>query len=153
MTQYDNLGRKVYEYLPYSSAYNGYHSYTYDLANRVTADTLYDASSSPYRTISIAYSGQTVGVTDPNGNTIYKVTDVAGKLRKVIDPSPGGTTSYTYDPFGNLITLVDATGNTSAYTYNIRGLRQYRTTPILARGISRPIHLTSFAHKSMQMGR
>jgi YD repeat-containing protein len=65
----------------------------------------------------MAYKGQTATVTDPNTNTITKVTDVAGKLRCVIDPSvngssgncagvaePGGTTNYTYDSFDNLVT-------------------------------------------------
>ena len=122
-TQYDSLGRKVYEYLPQSSATTGYHHYSYDLADRSTADALYDSTSSLYRTIAVAYLGQTTAITDPRQNTIYKVTDVAGKLRRVTDPSPGGATNYTYDPFGNLTTIVDATGATSTVSYNIRGAK------------------------------
>ncbi|MGH7747992.1 MAG: hypothetical protein ACREQ5_25010, partial [Candidatus Dormibacteria bacterium] len=66
-------------------------------------------------------------VTDPNGNTITKVSDVAGKIRRVTDPSTNGTvagpTNYTFDPFGNLITIVDADNTQSTYLYNIRGFK------------------------------
>src|SRR5205807_6877316 len=30
---------------------------------------------------------------------------------------------YTFDPFGNLITILDADNYTSSYTYNIRGFK------------------------------
>jgi RHS repeat-associated protein len=124
---YDNLGRKTETTLPYSSAGNGYHLYTYDVVNRLTLDALYTSGGGLYRTVSMGYSGQTVTVTDPNGNTITKVTDVAGKIRWVTDPSTNGTvagtTKYTFDPFGNLITILDADSVTSSYSYNIRGFK------------------------------
>ncbi len=124
---YDNLGRKTEVVLPYSSANNGYHLITYDLANRPIADNLYTSSGTLYRTIAMAYFGQTATVTDPNGNTTTKVTDVAGNLRSVTDPavSPNlaGTTSYTYDSIGKLVKIVDPIGATSTYTYNIRGFK------------------------------
>ena len=66
-------------------------------------------------------------MTDPNANTITKVTDVAGKIRRVTDPSTNGTTAgttnYTFDPFGNLTTIVDADNYSSSYTYNVRGFK------------------------------
>jgi RHS repeat-associated protein len=124
---YDSLGRKNLVVLPYSSAASGYHRYTYDVANRLTQDAHYDNTFALYRTIGLGYAGQTATVTDPNGNTITKVTDVAGKVRRVTDPSTSGTvagtTSYTFDPFGNLITIVDADNITSSYSYNIRGFK------------------------------
>jgi RHS repeat-associated protein len=124
---YDNLGRKTEAMLPYSSSSNGYHLYTYDVANRLTQDALYNSSGTLYRTISIGYLGQTTTVTDPNSNTITKVTDVAGKIRQVTDPNTNGTvagtTNYTFDPFGNLITIVDADNVSSSYSYNIRGFK------------------------------
>lgn len=124
---YDSLGRKNLVVLPYSSAASGYHRYSYDVANRLTQDALYDNTFALYRTVGLGYAGQTVTVTDPNGNTITKVTDVAGKIRRVTDPSTNGTvagtTNYTFDPFGNLITIVDADNYTSSYSYNIRGFK------------------------------
>ena len=75
----------------------------------------------------MVYAGQTVKVTDPNQNTIIKVSDVAGKIRQVTDPSTNGTvagtTNYAFDPFGNLITIVDADNIPSSYAYNIRGFK------------------------------
>jgi RHS repeat-associated protein len=129
VTTYDPLGRKHEVDLPYSSSTNGFHIYTYDAGNRPLTDTLYTSSGSQYRQIQMAYQGQTAIVTDPNGHAITKVTDVAGKLRWVTDPPEGvhgaaaGTTKYTYDSFDNLVTIVDAIGATSSYTYNIRGFK------------------------------
>jgi RHS repeat-associated protein len=124
---YDGLGRKAYCYLPFSTSGNGYHNYTFDVANRMTQDALYNSSGALYRTISMGYAGQTATVTDPNSNTITKVSDVAGKIRQVTDPSTNGTvagtTSYTFDPFGNLIKIVDADNFPSTYSYNIRGFK------------------------------
>src|SRR5207248_9476695 len=123
----DSLGNKLSYTLPYSSSRNGYHNYSYDVANRLYRDQLYDSSGTLYRTISISYLGQTVVVTDPNLHTITKVTDVAGKIRQVTDDSSNntvaGTTKYTFDPFGNLSAILDADNFPSSYTYNIRGFK------------------------------
>ena len=129
VSSYDALGRKTEEQLPYSSSSNGYHVYQYDLLNRPTADILYTASGSQYRQISMGYAGQTSTVTDPKGNVTTKVVDVSQKLRQVTDPAEGvhggvaGTTKYSYDALGNLVTIVDAIGATSTYGYNIRGFK------------------------------
>ena len=37
--------------------------------------------------------------------------DGLGQLRRVIDPSPGGTTSDAYRPCGDLASITDAAGN------------------------------------------
>jgi RHS repeat-associated protein len=123
---YDQLGNKTQANLPYSSSSNGYHLYGYDVANRLTEDDLYTSGGTFYRSVRMKYQGQTVVVTDPNNHTITKVTDVAGKIRRVTDDGTNavaGTTSYTFDPFGNLITILDADNITSSYTYNIRGFK------------------------------
>ncbi len=49
--------------------------------------------------------------------------DVAGNLRRVIDPSPGGTTRYDYDSFGHLNRIQDAIGAVSTGAYDVRGFR------------------------------
>jgi RHS repeat-associated protein len=129
ITSYDSLGRKSRLDLPYSSSSNGYHIYSYDVVSRPTADTLYTPSGIQYRQIALGYFGQTATVRDPKGNTTTKVTDVAGKLRQVTDPAEGvygasaGVTKYTYDSFDNIVTIVDAIGAKSTYTYNIRGFK------------------------------
>ena len=126
-TVYDALGRKTKEYLPYSASSNGYHGYSYDLANRPTSDTTYTPAGAVYRTLSMGYLGDTVTVTDPRSNTVTKVGDLTGKTRQVTDPAPGGTTAYTFDSFGNLVMVVDAIGATSTYAYNIRGVKTTST--------------------------
>ena len=97
------------------------------IGNRLTEDDLYNSSGTLYRSIKMGYAGQTTTVTDPNSNTITKVTDVAGKTRRVTDPSTNGTiagtTNYTFDAFGNLVTIVDADNYSSNYTYNARGFK------------------------------
>jgi RHS repeat-associated protein len=129
VTRYDSLGRKVEFDLPYSSASNGYHLYSYDLLNRMTFDTLYTTSGNQYRQISMGYFGQIATVTDPKGNVVTKITDVAGKMRRITDPPdgvsglPAGVTNYTYDSFDNLVGVVDPIGASSTFIYNIRGFK------------------------------
>lgn len=127
--KYDSLGRKQDVYQPYSSASNGYHRFSYDVLNRPTTDTWYSPSGSIDRTTSIAYAGLKATYTDAKGNATQKWTDVTGKLRRIIDPSPGGTTNYTYDSFGNLKQIQDATSKLTTYTYNIRGSRTSALDP------------------------
>jgi YD repeat-containing protein len=111
--KYDNLGRKQDVYQPYSAASNGYHRYAYDVLNRPTTDTWYSSSGAVDRTTSIEYAGLKATFTDAKGNDTVKWSDVTGKLRRIIDPSPGGTTNYTYDAFGNLKQIQDATSKLS----------------------------------------
>jgi RHS repeat-associated protein len=120
---YDSLGRKVNVDVPYSAASNGYHHFTYDLLNRPNADQLYDSSGIMNRQTIITYAGLSVSTQDAKSNITTKTTDVTGRIRQIVDPSPGGTTKYTYDPFGNLITIVDPNLITTSYTYNIRGFK------------------------------
>ena len=67
------------------------------------------------------YSYNTAGrlqtVTDPKGNITTTTTDFAGRIISVTAPS--GTTSFTYDPNGNLKTVnkVDAV---TSYTYDTK---------------------------------
>ena len=122
-TQYDSLGRALRRDRPTSGASNGYEMLEYDLLNRVKTQKLYQSGGALDRTTIIGYAGRTVSVTNPLGHTRTQITDVAGRLRRVIDPSPGGTTKYDYDSFGNLNRIEDAIGAVSTGTYNLRGFR------------------------------
>jgi RHS repeat-associated protein len=125
---YDSLGRVIYQNNPTGGASGGGNGHwsipVYDVLNRPQQALLYQTANGPVdRTLQWTYSGRTTTVTDPlNHNTSF-ITDVAGRLRKVVDPSPGGTTSYDYDVFGNLNKVTDAAGVASSATYNRRGFK------------------------------
>ena len=122
-TSYDAFGRPVVRKRPTSSADNGSYGWTYDLLGRMTALRLYRSGSILDRSWSFQYAGQTARVTDPLGRTRSTVVDVAGRLRRVFDPAPGGTTSYDYDAFGGLVRLQDPGGAVSLGSYDLRGFR------------------------------
>ncbi len=120
---YDSLGRLVTEFRPLSGPSNGYTVRGYDLLNRVTARRDFDASAALRSATAISYSGRTTSITDPLGRTRSEVNDVTGQLRTLIEPSPGGTTQYTYDSFGNLARVQDPIGAVSTGLYNTNGFR------------------------------
>ncbi len=120
---YDSMGRLATQHQPYSTSSNGYVTQAYDATGRVTAVTLYRPGGVPDRTTSFSYAGRTVSVTDPLGRTTQRVSDVSGFIRRVIDPSPGGTTAYDYDAFGNLNKITDPIGVISTGSYNLRAFR------------------------------
>ena len=122
---YDSLGRMTYDYAPYSTSVNGYKFWVYDALNRPTSWTLYNSSGGIDRSSTLGYLGTYTTSSDPRvpANITQHVTDVWHRLRRVIDPAPGGTTQYAYDAFGNLNQTTDATGVTSSATYNLRGFR------------------------------
>jgi RHS repeat-associated protein len=127
--EYDALGRQVLEYNPYSSSSNGYQVFAYDLLDRRTSVALYNASGTLDRQTTAAYAGQKFTLTDAKNNVTVKWSDVTGKLRRIVDPAPGGTTNYTFDAFGNLVQSVDAIGATTTNTYNLRGFKTASTDP------------------------
>ena len=121
--QYDALGRPVVRYQPTSGASNGHIAWTYDLLDRVTAQQLYQSNGALDRKTTISHAGRRVFITDPLGRTRTRIVDVAGRLRRVTDPSPGGTTYYDYDSLGGLARIQDPIGAVSSGTYNLRGFR------------------------------
>lgn len=120
---YDSLGRRIAQHQPYSLGGNGYRTWSYDALDRVTAERLYQSGGALDRTTTVAYAGRTTSITDPLGHTRSQVHDVMGRLRRVVDPSPGGTTRYDYDAFGNLNRIEDAIGAVSTGDHNLRGFR------------------------------
>ncbi len=121
--QYDSLGRPIASHRPTSGASNGHVAWKYDLLGRVTAQQLHQPNGTLDRTTTISHAGRRTFVTDPLGRTRLSIVDVAGRLRRVTDPSPGGTTSYDYDSLGGLVRIQDPIGAVSSGTYNLRGFR------------------------------
>lgn len=126
---YDSLGRKIQLTFPYSTSLNGYMQWSYDLLNRPLTQKLFQGNGTLDRTTTYSYLGRTVETTDPRSNKVSRVTDVIGNLREVIDPAPGGTTTYAFDAFGNLDQTVDAIGATPSATFNLRGFRTQMVDP------------------------
>jgi len=118
---YDSLGRVDRVYMPMTTAPAGYRSLGYDVLGRVTTDSLYTASNQLDRQTTSAYAGRKTSTTDPLGHTTARYTDVTGKLRRVEEPSPGGTANYSYDPFGQLRSVTDAGNAVTTWTYNVNG--------------------------------
>ena len=54
------------------------------------------------------------------GQVVSMEYDDAGRRTKLTDPS-AGETNYTYDRYGRLLTQMDARGNITTNTYNLRG--------------------------------
>ena len=120
---YDAAGRQVRESRPYASVPNGHTIRTFDPLGRTLSQRDYDGGGATVRNSSLAYAGRTTLLTDSLGRTRSSITDVAGKMRRVTDPSPGGTTRYDYDSLGNLNRIQDAIGAVSTGTYDARGFR------------------------------
>jgi RHS repeat-associated protein len=121
--RYDALGRRVYVSRPYSSSLNGHTASAYDTIGRLTESNDYDGVSALVRSTALGYAGRTVTVKDPLGRTSTRAYDVAGRLRRVVDPPGGGTTKYDYDSIGNLVRIEDPVGAVSSGLYNARGFR------------------------------
>ncbi len=122
MHSYDSLGRLVSSALPFSpTTNNGARQWTYDLLDRPATERLVQPGGVIDRTTSYAYGGQITTVTNPRLHSQTMVNDVMGRLRRVTDPTPGGTTRYDYDSSGNLARIQDADGFVSTGAYNNHG--------------------------------
>jgi YD repeat-containing protein len=130
-------------------------TFTYDYAGHLTSmsDALshqttftYNPSGQPLtmtngasETVTFGYvGGDLVSITSPLGNVTTLLTDGAGRVIQVSDPSGrstravydaldlvtsivdalSNTTSFTYDANGNLLTLTDARSKTTTWTYD-----------------------------------
>ncbi|MDH5272772.1 MAG: FG-GAP-like repeat-containing protein [Gammaproteobacteria bacterium] len=120
---YDAAGRMTRESRPYANVPNGHTIRTFDPLGRTLSERDYDAAGVTVRNSSVAYAGRTTTLTDALGRSRSRFVDVAGNLRRAIDPSPGGTTRYDYDSLGHLNRIQDAIGAVSTGTYDVRGFR------------------------------
>lgn len=121
---YDALGNVQYKIGPYfPTGTEIYHEYAFDLLNRVTLDQLYTVGTGLDRQIKYTHSGRQVLTQDANLNVITNYFNVWSQLGERVDPSPGGTTTYTYEAFGNLAGIKDAASpaNQTTWSYDKRG--------------------------------
>ncbi|MGB7229083.1 MAG: RHS repeat-associated core domain-containing protein [Candidatus Acidiferrales bacterium] len=76
-------------------------------------------------------SGNRVGATDPNGNIVMYANDSTGDVTAqvaVLNSTPV-TTTYTYNSFGEVLTMTDPLGNVTTNTYDSHGNLLTVTTP------------------------
>ncbi len=134
---------------------NRYSTYIYDSQGRATASIHHEGSSVVGDSIYITYNGDSVDVTDVQGETRRYSFDIkhgVANVASIIEPLSGqprpcaGCGSYrsaTYDNNGFPASRTDFNGVTTTYVYNSRGLEASRTeaadTPV-ARTISTEWH-------------
>ena len=127
---YDSLGRVAIRYRNFLSDANSFPATTptYDILGRVTAETGPDGS-----TASFSYDGLTTTATRSTGRgapaTIASTTTVNTQGQKLsVTDAAGTVTSYTYNPFGNLLTT-NAGGVVTSMAYNLRGFKTSMNDP------------------------
>ncbi|MHB8746299.1 MAG: glycoside hydrolase family protein [Gammaproteobacteria bacterium] len=132
-TVYNNLGQIAKVSRPYYNGDAPYWTYfSYDALGRVTSQSLPTQASSAGTLLGKTdYNGLTTVLTqyrDGAALTTIQVKDVIGELVSVTDAN-NNTTSYQYDPFGNLTTVADPALNVTSMTYDIRGRKLSMTDP------------------------
>lgn len=106
-------------------------SWTYTRRGRLTATfdsggRLVTRTDRNGETLTLGYNAATppqlVSVTTADGRALSITYNTAGRIATVTGPSAAGTpartTSYGYDPAGNLTTVTDSRGGTWTYTYD-----------------------------------
>jgi RHS repeat-associated protein len=128
-TTYDGFGRVNQKSRPYfqtAPAQAQWTTYSYDALGRVTTESLPDG-----HTIQHGYHGLVTTDSNQNNQTRTITKNSQGQVTSVADPL-GNRTTYSYDPFGNLVKTVDATGhNVVTATYDLRGRKTASTDPDL----------------------
>ena len=118
LTSYDGVGRKYTVTNPYRSTSDptyGVTTYSYDSLNRTTQVSDPDGS-----TVGTVYSGNCTTVTDEAGKNRESCTDGLGRVTSVIE-NPGGlgyTTSYTYDPLDDLVSILQNGSRQRNFSYD-----------------------------------
>lgn len=123
---YNDLGRRVTETVPYRSDQSPYSiTRTYDLMGRPKSESRQISEvDTGTQTTTWLYNRQSTTVTDAENHARTFSVDVEGNLVTAQEPSPGGTTTYGYTPWGELNAVTDASGHqTTNMSYDERGFR------------------------------
>lgn len=136
-TEYDHLGRKLFESIPsfVVDEVKGVHFTEFDALSRLTKKRT-DEPNNQFFTVSYGYSGHEtlVQALGSRGKLIdmSRTHTGTGQLLKTVDDS-GGVTEYAYDSQGNPIVLQDANGNPIKAEYNALGQKKYVIDPNMGR--------------------
>lgn len=129
-TEYDNKGRVAKKSQPYfagaSTIY--WQSYTHDELNRVLTTT--ETTGAGTATRSVTYNGLETLSLDPLNHQTIERRDASGAVVTVTDHY-GSVLQRSFDPYGNLVSTVDAKGNVTSMTYDTRGRRKKLYDPDL----------------------
>ncbi|MFC1572742.1 RHS repeat-associated core domain-containing protein [Candidatus Eisenbacteria bacterium] len=123
--EYDEMGRRIATIDPLGNISRT----EYDTEGRVTRN--YDAEG---RWISYEYDkvGNMIARSDSLDRTYAYEYDSRNRRTKEIQPDPlNYETTYIYDGVGNLTFLVNANGDSTAFTYDLLGQRLTETDPLL----------------------
>jgi RHS repeat-associated protein len=78
-------------------------------------------------------NGGLSGIDDPNGSSIRYERDILGRVTKITEKATptaiGAVTQYTYDPVGNLKTVIDPIGGITTMTYDAANRLTQRLLP------------------------
>ncbi len=125
--RYDNLGRVVKQAAPcawssVASACPYMTTLAYDVLNRVTSTARpISASNGTLQSTTVAYQGDTVVTTDPQGKTATKVILPNGRLGRTQDDA-GYFVSFAYDAYGSLTSATDKNSlvlSSASYDYGV----------------------------------
>ncbi|HEV8325448.1 MAG TPA: hypothetical protein VG389_27815, partial [Myxococcota bacterium] len=104
-------------------------TFAYDVLDRAVSTTAPDGSvtlvTHAVAPVPGGASSLRATLTDPNGHVREVYRDLAGRIAAVAehpDAATAALTAYGYLPTGELASIVDAAGNTTTLTYDLRGL-------------------------------
>jgi RHS repeat-associated protein len=148
-TDYDALGRVLQNSRPYflSGGAPLWTTFTYDALHRVTLEVRPDAG-----TIQHAYHGLSVTDTNQLSQIQTTVKNSRGEVVSVKDHL-NQTTSFAYDPFGNLEITTDPLSNVISNTYDLYGRKTAMSDPDMGNwnyGYDVLGHLTSQTNARLQ---
>lgn len=121
--EYDHLGHKWKEYLPYKATPSLFTEFRYDSLSR---NIKVINPNGDFATVQ--YNGLSTTATNAKGQSSTTAKNTQGKVVSVTDVM-NGMMQYAYDANGNLRFTTDAAGNVTEMRYDIRGRKTYMNDP------------------------
>ncbi len=142
-TAYDSFGRPFQQSAPYLRSgvpgstwlvpdpeFDGLESFTrteYDPKGEVERVLVLGRGTAA--TTTTHRDGLRTAMTDSAGRTTTSTFNPLGQMVSVVEPAGGGTTRFTYDPAGRMDLVMDAAGNRTQATWNMDGTRERLSDP------------------------